>query len=125
MQPGVIDMQRGHKLTHPPALELPDCFDPSGVPCVDAGKTRSRTGSSHRRHPRRLPGLHPTAVIASVEAVAEEGDRDWLVWGNVDDRPVLFTVDGGAAAEMLDSVRTGEIATAIVEPWQLMLERLD
>ncbi len=118
-------MQRGHKLSHPSALEMPGGFDPSGIPCVDSGPTEARAASSHRRHPRALPGLSPTSVIASVEDVAAKGEGDWLIWGSVDNRPVLFAVEAGAAAEMMDSVTTGEKATAIIEPWQLVLERLD
>src|SRR3990172_10398845 len=34
-RPGSDDMQRGHKLSHPSALERPEGFDPSGIPCVD------------------------------------------------------------------------------------------
>jgi len=52
-------------------------------------------------------------------------DRDWYIWGAVSDRPVLFAVEAGAAAEMMGSVAKGEMATAIIEPWQLVLERLD
>ena len=118
-------MQRGHKLTHPSALEMPEPFDPSGIPCVDSGHTRPRTTSSHRRHPRTLPGLAASSVIATVEEVAAKGDGDWLVWGSVCNRPVLFAVEAGAAAEMMDSVTRGGMATAIIEPWQLMLEQLD
>ena len=117
-------MQRGHTLTHPSALEMPEGFDPSGIPCIDSGGTRRRA-ASHRRHPRQLPGLHPTSFIASVEDVAAQAGDQWLVWGSVGDRPVLFAVEAGAAAEMMDSVAAGETATAIVEPCQLVLERLD
>lgn len=120
-------MQRGHRLTHPSALEMPDGFDPCGIPCADAHPARTRTpaGPSHRRQPRPLPGLSPTSIVASVEAVAVRGDRDWLVWGCVGNRPAMFAVEAGAAAEMLGSVTRGETATAIIEPWQVMLERLD
>jgi hypothetical protein len=121
----VINMQRGRKLTPPSALEMPERFDPSGIPCVDSGHTRTRAASSHRRHARLLAGLSPTSVIASVEEVAAKGDGDWLVWGSVCNRPVLFAVEAGAAAEMMDSVTKGGMATAIIEPWQLMLEQLD
>ncbi len=118
-------MQRGHKITHLPSLEMPARFDPSGIPCVDSGRSHTRTTSSHRRHPRPLPGLAPKSIIATVEEVAEHGEANWLIWGCVGDRPVLFTVAAAAAAEMLESVAAGEMTTAIVEPWQLMLERLD
>jgi hypothetical protein len=53
------------------------------------------------------------------------GADTWLVWGCAGDRPVLFAVEAGAAAEMLNALRSGEVATAIVEPGQLLLERLD
>jgi hypothetical protein len=118
-------MQRGQKITHQPSLELPTRFDPSGIPCVDSGHAHPRSTSSHRRHPRPLPGLAPTSVIATVEAVAEQGEANWLIWGSVGNRPVLFSVAGAAGAEMMGSVAAGEMATAIIEPWQLVLERLD
>jgi hypothetical protein len=118
-------MQRGHKLADPAALGLPEGFDPCGVPCLDHGRTRRRAASSHRRQHDSLPGLAPTSLIASVEGVATEGEADWLIWGSADDRPVLFDVEAGAAAEMMSSVARGETATAIIEPWQLVLERLD
>ncbi len=119
-------MQRGHRLIHPSALEMPDGFDPSGIPCADAGTTRTpRAASHHRRHARRLAGLSPTSLIASVEEVAVRDDGDWLVWGSVGCRPVMFAAEPRAAAEMRASVAAGEMATAIVEPWQLLLERLD
>jgi hypothetical protein len=120
----VIEMQRGHKLTHPSALEMPEGFDASGIPCIDSASTHRRA-ASHRRHPRMLPGLPHTSFIASVEEVAAQAGDHWLVWGSVSDRPVLFAVEAGAAAEMMESVGAGEMATAIVEPWQLVLERLD
>jgi hypothetical protein len=47
------------------------------------------------------------------------------VWGCTGDRPVLFAVDAEAAAEMMNALTAGEVATAIVEPGQLLLERLD
>jgi hypothetical protein len=118
-------MARGHRLTQPAALELPDGFDPCGVPCVDGGRHPRRGSAVHRRHHRSLPGLAPTSIIASVEAVAAEGEREWLVWGCVAGRPVLVAIEPGAAAEMAHAVAVGETATAIVEPWQVMLERLD
>lgn len=117
-------MQRGHKVTHPSALEMPERFDPCGIPCVDAGHGKRRA-ATHRRHHRALPGLAPTSLIASVVEVAAKGDADWLIWGCAGDRPVLFAVEAGAAAEMMSSVAAGETATAIIEPCQLMLERLD
>jgi hypothetical protein len=119
-------MQRGHKTTHHlQSLELPARFDPSGIPCVDSGRAHTRATSSHRRHPRPLPGLAPTSILATVEAVAEQGEANWLIWGSAGERPVMFTVAASAATEMMDSVASGEIATAIIEPWQLVLERLD
>jgi hypothetical protein len=121
----VIDMQRGHKLTDPSALEMPERLDPAGLPCVESAPTAAQAGSSQRRHPRSLPGLAPTSLIASVEAVAADEVGDWFAWGCVDDRPVLFAVDAAAAAEMLASVTAGHMATAIIEPWQMLLERLD
>ena len=119
-------MQRGHKTTHHlQSLEMPARFDPSGIPCVDSGHAHTRATSSHRRHPRTLPGLAPRSVIATVEEVAEQGEASWLIWGSVGNRPVLFSVAAAAAAEMMDSVAAGEMATANIEPSQLMLERLD
>jgi hypothetical protein len=118
-------MQRGHKITQLPSLEMPARFDPSGIPCFDSGQAHPRATSSHRRHPRTLPGLAPASVMATVEEVAEQGEANWLIWGSVDNRPVLFNVAAAAAAEMMHSVAAGEMATAIIEPSQLMLERLD
>ena len=118
-------MQRSHKVTHLPSLEMPASFDPSGIPCLDSGHAHPRATSSQRRHPRSLPGLAATSVIAIVEEVAEQGEANWLIWGSAGNRPVLFTVAVPAAAEMMDSVAAGEMATAIIEPWQLVLERLD
>ena len=118
-------MQRGHKLMHPSALEMPEGFDPSGIPCVDTRGADARPPAPRRRHARVLPGLPPTSFIASVEAVAETADERWLMWGSVGDRPVLFAVEAAAAGEMLHSVTAGDAATAIIEPWQLVLERLD
>ena len=118
-------MQRGHKLTQPSGLDLSERLDPSGMPCVESGPTRSRAASAHRRSPRSLPGLSPTSLIASVEEVATTDGGDWLIWGCVDARPVLFAVAAGAAAEMMRSVTAGETATAIIEPWQMVLEQLD
>jgi hypothetical protein len=116
-------MHRGHKVAHPAGLEMPEGLDPSGVPCLDAAKTRK--ARSHRRHARPLPGLAPATLIASVEDVAAKGDADWLVWGSVGTCPVLFAAEAGVAAEMMDTVIAGDIATAIIEPWQVVLERLD
>jgi hypothetical protein len=116
-------MQRGHKITHLPSMEMPARLDPSGIPCVGSG--HGRATSSHRRQHRPLPGLAPTSLIATVENVAERGEADWLIWGSVADRPVLFRVAAAGAAEMMHSVGAGEMATAIIEPWQLVLERLD
>lgn len=116
-------MQRGHKLSHPSALEMPEGFDASGIPCVDSG--RGRVASSRRRAARLIPGLHPTSMIASVEEVATDGCDHWLVWGSVGRCPVLFSVEATAGAEMRASLAAGETATAIIEPWQLVVERLD
>jgi hypothetical protein len=119
-------MQRAQKsATQPSPLEMPEGWDPCGVPHVELAIARARAASSHRRQARRLPGLPPASIIASVEGVAERGDDRWLVWGCVAGGPVLFAVEAGAAAEMLGAVTAGETATAIIEPWQLMLERLD
>ena len=118
-------MQRGHRVTHPVELEMPEGYDASGIPCADQTHARKRAASSHRRHHRSLPGLAPTSLIAYVEEVAVKSEQDWLIWGCAGDRPVLFDVEAGAAAEMMDAVARGELATAIVEPWQLLLERLD
>ncbi|HEY6015112.1 MAG TPA: hypothetical protein VIU37_13945 [Candidatus Limnocylindrales bacterium] len=115
-------MQRGHKITQLPSLEMPARFDPSGIPCVDSSRAHPRP---HRRHARSLPGLAPTSLIATVEEVVERGETNWLIWGCVGDRPILFCVAAAGAAEMMKSVAAGEMATAIIEPWQLVLERLD
>jgi hypothetical protein len=116
-------MHQAHKLSQPPALEMPEGFDASGVPCGD--RAARRRASHARRAHRSLPGLAATSMIATVEAVAEKRDTDWLIWGSVDDRPVLFDVEAGAAEEMVGAVSRGETATAIIEPWQLVLERID
>ncbi len=119
-------MNRGHKIAHLPSLEMPDRFDPSGIPCVDSGHhPHRRTTPSHRRHVRPLPGLAARSVIATVEGVAQQSEASWLIWGSVEDRPVLFTVAAPAGVEMMASLTEGEMATAIIEPWQLVLERLD
>lgn len=117
-------MRRGHNVTHPASLELPDSLDPCGVPCLTGSRAARRASPHRRRHPT-LPGLAPTSVIASVEAVAVEGEREWLLWGSVSQRPVLVAVESGVAAEMVRALSVGETATAIVEPWQVVLERLD
>ena len=57
--------------------------------------------------------------------MAAKGDGDWLLWGSVGSCPVLFAAESGVAAEMMDTVIAGDIATAIIEPWQVVLERLD
>ena len=105
-RPGVIDMHRGHKLTDPAALDLPEGFDPSGVPCGDEGHPKRRA-SSHRRHQRALPGLAPASMIATVEEAAAERDGAWLIWGSVGDRPVLFDVEACAAAELMGALASG------------------
>ncbi len=117
-------MQRGHKLTHPAALDMPEGFDPCGVPCADVDQPRTRP-ASHRRHPRPLPGLPARSLIASVESVETAGEHDWLLWGCAGGRPILFMVGAERAAEMMESVAAGQMTTAIVEPSQLVLERLD
>ena len=120
-------MQRGHKLSHPSALEMPEGFDPSGIPCVDSGHPRTRPAHPHRRHARSLPGLPPASVIAYVQevAVGAEASGERLIWGCIGDRPALLAVEAGAAAEMMHALTAGETPTAIIEPWQLVLERLD
>jgi hypothetical protein len=120
----VIDMQRGHKLAQPASFDIATQVAPEG-PCVDPGRALVPAAPSHRRPARSLPGLSPTSLIASVEEVAAADGADWLIWGNVGDRPVLFALEASAAAEMMGSMAKHETATAIVEPWQVMLERLD
>jgi hypothetical protein len=120
----VIDMQRAHKLAQPASFDIPERLAPEG-PCVDPGRAMVPAAPSHRRPARSLPGLSPTSLIASVEEVAAADGADWLIWGNVGDRPVLFALEAAAAAEMMGSIATPGTATAIVEPWQVMLERLD
>ena len=117
-------MQR-HKLTSPTVLDLPRGFDPSGIPSLGAGYTETPLFSSHRSGTSSLPGLPPAARIASVIGVETEGEDAWQVWGCIDDHPVLFEVEAGAAAEMIRAVGRGEAATAIVEPGQVLVERLD
>ncbi len=117
-------MSRGYKPSHPSTLEMPEGFDSSGVPGVESFRVPVRP-AAHRRHHRSLPGLAPAAIIATAEEVAERGDDTWLIWGNAGNRPLLFAVPTARAAEMMDTVAAGETATAIVEPWQVLLERLD
>jgi len=117
-------MQRGHKLAQPASFDIPERLAPAG-PCVDAGPSKASAAPSHGRPSRSLPGLAPTSLIASVEEVAAADGDDWLVWGSVGDRPVLFALEASAAAEMIGSMTAHGKATAIVEPWQVMLERLD
>ena len=120
-----IDMQRGETLIDQSALELPEGYDPSGIPLGDPGTPLTRHASSHRRHRRPLPGLSPTTRIASIEQLAAQGPGDWLIWASIDDRPALIAVEPRAAAEMVASVTSGHCATAIIEPWQVVLEPLD
>ena len=117
-------MQRGHKLAQLASFEIPERLAPEG-PCVDPGRAAVPAATSHRRPARSLPGLSPTSLIASVEEVADDDGADWLIWGAVGDRPVLFALQAGAAAEMMSSMAAPGTATAIVEPWQVMLEPLD
>ncbi|HZL15313.1 MAG TPA: hypothetical protein VFC97_04350 [Verrucomicrobiae bacterium] len=117
-------MQRGHKLAQPASFDIATQVAPER-PCVDPGRALVPAAPSHRRPARSLPGLSPTSLIASVEEVAAADGADWLIWGNVGDRPVLFALEASAAAEMMGSMATHGTATAIVEPWQVMLERLD
>ncbi len=117
-------MQRGHKLAQPTSFDLPERLAPDGS-SVDPGRATAPAAASHRRPAGSIPGLSSTALIASAEEVAAADGVEWLIWGNVDDRPVLFALEASAAAEMMGSVATHGTATAIVEPWQVMLERLD
>jgi hypothetical protein len=80
---------------------------------------------TNRRSHRHLPGLAATSRIASVEEIVPQETGDWLAWGCVEGRPVLFSLQWGVAAEMMEALAAGESATAIVEPWQLVVERLD
>ena len=103
---------------------MPAGLDASGVPCVGFGCAGPALETV--AHVSRPPsGIAPSAVIALVEDVALEGEAEWLLWGSIADRPVLFAIGAGAAAEMIGALRAGEHATAIVEPQQLLLERLD
>ena len=117
-------MQRTQRLPHRTALELPDGFDPSGIPCVDAGTGRSGP-AARRRRPHGLAGLPAMARSAMVVEVHPPEVGDWLAWGCVDGRPVLFAIEAGAAAEMAHAITMGELPTAIVEPGQIVLEPLD
>ncbi len=117
-------MRHGHRALDRPALELPGGFDPSGVPCVDVDAGR-RSTARHRRPAHGLPGLPPTSRIATVMEVVPQEVGDWLVWGCVEGRPLMFTVEAVAAAEMAHALAAGEAPTAIVEPGQVVLEPLD
>ncbi len=116
-------MQRAQKLAQPSPLDIPGQITPAG-PCCEPAHVQAAPASAHRRS-RSLPGLAPTSLIASVEEVAATDGADWLIWGNVGDRPVLFALEASAAAELMGSMATHGTATAIIEPWQVMLERLD
>ncbi len=116
-------MPRGQHLTHPDALDMPEGFDPSGIPQYVFGRTEAPLCASHR--PGTLPGLAPASAIATVETLEAQADGRWLAWGSLGDRPVLFSVEESAAAEMADSLARGELTTAIVEPAQILVERLD
>jgi hypothetical protein len=59
-----------------------------------------------------------------MEVIARE-TGDWVVWGCVDGRPMLFTVEPASAAEMAHALAAGDHPTAIVEPGQVLLEPLD
>jgi hypothetical protein len=144
-------MRRGHKLVHPTGLEMPVGLDASGVPCegfgcpdpsiesivhvggpleslVHVGAPVARASApleTVARVPQPPTGLPPTSKIAFVEGVAAEGEEAWLMWACMGDRPVLFSTDAGTAAEMAAALRDGDHATAILEPSQLLLERLD
>ena len=117
-------MQRGQQLQHRSALELPAGFDPSGIPCADAGPGRSAS-ARRRRRPHGLAGLQPMARTATVMEVIPREFGDWFAWGCVDGRPVMFAVTAGTGAEMAHAVALGEYPTAIVEPGQVVLEPLD
>jgi len=117
-------MRHGHKVVRSTGLEMPADLDASGVPCEGFGHVGPGLEKvAHVPHPPS--GIAPSAVIASVEDVALEGEAEWLLWGSIADRPVLFAISAGAAAEMVGALRAGEHATAIIEPQQLLLERLD
>ena len=117
-------MRHSHKLVRSTGLEMPAGLDPSGVPCEGFG--RSGVGLETVANVSRPPsGIAPSALIALVEELALEGESEWLLWGSVADRPILFRIGAGAAAEMVSALRSGGHATAIVEPHQLLLERLD
>ncbi|HEY6058502.1 MAG TPA: hypothetical protein VIV06_10745 [Candidatus Limnocylindrales bacterium] len=118
-------MKHGHKLSHPAALEMPAGFDPSGIPCADTEYVESPVEPISSSTRPALPGISETSYIASVEEVVPQECGDWLVWGSVGSRPVLFSLDASSATEMMSSVHAGEAPTAIIEPWQLVLERLD
>jgi hypothetical protein len=117
-------MRRGHKLVSPTGLEMPAGLDASGVPCEGFGHAGGPL-ETIARVAQPPSGLALTSMIASVEAVAVKGEAEWLMWGCVADRPVLFATDSGTAAEMASALRLGEHATAILDPSQLLLQRLD
>ena len=65
------------------------------------------------------------ARAATVMEVIPREIGEWLAWGCVDGRPVMFAVEAGAGAEMAHAVALGDFPTAIVEPGQVVLEPLD
>ena len=109
-------MPSGHAIHHQPGLAQRRA----------ASFSRPRASLARRRHPAVIPGLASASRLATVEEiVASEDDGNWMVWGCSDGRPILFVVEPRAGAEMSAAVAKGEIATAIVQRGQIVLERLD
>lgn len=91
-----------------------DRLDPAGVSCLD----HVAPG------PAALPGLPPGAVLVTVERVVD-ASGSWAVWGCLEGRPLLFSVDALVGAELMAATEAGERPTAIVEPAQILGQALD
>ena len=96
------------------------------------GSRASIPATLARRQPPRLGGI-PARCRGSRRRRSSRRPRRWRRTGaRIGASGAASTVARScsrsrarAAAEMMSSVTAGEIATAIIEPWQLVLERLD